>query len=76
MVESIAESSLPQLRSRKAKSEVAELERKIGQQTMENAVLRRCLQRAAETAGIDYARLIHPFLEQEVKLASAGSCIG
>ena len=36
-----------QLRSRKAKSEVAELERKIGQ-TMENAVLRRCLQRVEE----------------------------
>jgi len=48
MVESIAESSLLQLRSRKAKSEVAELEREIGQQTMENAVLRRCLQRVEE----------------------------
>jgi transposase len=48
MVESIAGSSLLQLRSRKAKSEVAELERKIGQQTMENAVLRRCLQRVEE----------------------------
>jgi hypothetical protein len=53
-------------------TQVAELERKVGRQAMEIDFLQRCLQHVeeAETAGVDYARLVYPHIEKEVSMAT------
>ena len=52
---------------------MAELERKVGRQALEIDFLRRCLpacRGAAQAAGMDYAQLVYPYLEKDMRLAT------
>jgi hypothetical protein len=57
-------------KSRDEESQLAALERKVDRQTMEIDFLLAACRAAAQTAGLDYPRLVYPYIEKEVQLAT------